>query len=173
VAGLCPARGAPIGSHAACDDERTGVWDAWVQTARGLEHYVLVKSRNVRKNCLAHLGRNCTGKIMDSYLSSVVGKILLFKVTGQFIEQAQSLIQTNGSAQLLYGKLIAVDAVGCWVENPRWSAIEARTNEKNLYMAHVLIPWHAFVSAAVFPDRTFAGVPDERDAQGIGFHAVL
>jgi hypothetical protein len=125
------------------------------------------------KTCLAHFGNNSKRKIMDSYLSGFAGKVVLFKVSGQFIEQAKSLVQPHGNAQLLYGKLIAVDAAGCWVENPRWSTVDARTHEKHVYMAHVLIPWHAFVSAAVFPDRAFDGVPDETEARGIGFNAEL
>ena len=110
---------------------------------------------------------------MDSYLSGFTGKIVLFKVTSQFIKQAQSLIQPNGNSQLLYGKLIAVDAIGCWVENPRWSTTDTRTDEKSVYVAHILLPWHAFISAVVFPNRAFDGVPDETVARGIGFHAAL
>lgn len=108
---------------------------------------------------------------MDTYLSQFIGKVILFRCTKQFVDDALSLLQPQDIASLLYAKLIAIDAIGCWIENPSWRTIDSKTKEESCYLAHTLIPWHALVSASVFPERFFDGIPDEDGGKSIGFHA--
>lgn len=108
---------------------------------------------------------------MDSYLGSFIGKVILFRVEPQFLQEARSIIQPHKPAPLLYGKLLAIDGIGCWVENTSWSANDMKTKTTESYLAHILIPWASIVSAAAFPDRGFPGVPESEDGSSIGFLA--
>lgn len=110
---------------------------------------------------------------MESYLSGFVGKVILFRLNHQFLMDALSIIQPHNTAQLLYGKLLAVDAIGCWVENKEWAATDMQTTVTESYLAHVLVPWSSIISAAVFPERAFSGVPDSEEGPKIGFLASL
>jgi hypothetical protein len=107
------------------------------------------------------------------YLCHFIGKVVLFKITEQFLSDACALLQPHDKTKSLYGKLVAVDGIGCWVENSSWKTIDAKTREQSQHLAQVLIPWHCLISAAAFPDRIFLGAPNEEEAKGIGFHANL
>lgn len=113
------------------------------------------------------------GACMNSYLSSFIGKVILFRVLPQFLQEARSIIQPHNPAPLLYGKLLAIDGIGCWVENPSWSATDTKTQTTESYLAHILIPWTSIISAAAFPDRGFPGVPESEDGSSIGFLSNL
>lgn len=106
---------------------------------------------------------------MQLHLAESVGKIILLRLAPQFVTEAREVIQpnANGEALLIYAKLIAVDAVGCWVENPSWKAIGAKTRKKepDRHLAHVLLPWRFIVSVAAFPHTEFRAV----SGSGIGF----
>lgn len=65
---------------------------------------------------------------MDTYLKNFVGKLILFKVSKQFLIDARWLLQPNEDTQTLYGRLIAVDGIGIWIENPTWRTANA-TNQ--------------------------------------------
>lgn len=106
---------------------------------------------------------------MESYLTNYINKVVLFRVSPSFIKDCQSLLQTNNEASLLYGILVAVDGLGCWVANRTWQTIDVKTKKKSRHNTHFLIPWNYLTSVAVFPDRTFDDAPEEEDARGIGF----
>lgn len=110
---------------------------------------------------------------MDSYLTNYINNVVLFRVSPSFLKDCQFLLQTNKKTSLLYGMLVAVDSLGCWVANRTWQTIDAKTKEKSHHNAHFLIPWHSLISVAVFPDRTFDVAPEEEDAHSMGFHAKL
>jgi len=94
---------------------------------------------------------------MQLHLAESVGKIILLRLAPQFVTEARDIVQTNGEALLIYAKLVAVDAVGCWVENPSWKAIGAKTRKKeqDRHLAHVLVPWRFIISVAAFPHTEF------------------
>jgi hypothetical protein len=108
---------------------------------------------------------------MNSHLINFIGKIVLFRVSPSFLEESRSLLQPHKEARSLYAKLVAVDTVGCWVENHSWQTINDKTKEKTQHNIHIFIPWNSLISIAAFPDRVFNEIPDETDVHGIGFLA--
>lgn len=110
---------------------------------------------------------------MEMYLHNFIGKVVLFKLTEQFLTDARAILQPHDKTQALYGKLVAIDSIGCWVENSLWITVDAKTKEQSQHLAQALIPWNCLISAAAFPDRAFPDVPDEDEAKGIGFHANI
>ena len=110
---------------------------------------------------------------MESHLASLIGKVVLFRVTPPFVEEARFTLQLRNPTLLLYGKLLAVDGMGCWVENSQWTADYMNTPEPSTYLAHVLIPWAHIISAAVFPERAFVDLPNDQHSTSIGFLANL
>ncbi|GAB6140264.1 hypothetical protein JCM14076_09930 [Methylosoma difficile] len=110
---------------------------------------------------------------METYLINYINKVVLFRVEPDFVKDCLSLLQTHETARGIYGLLVAVDSLGCWVANEKWETINAKTNIKSQHNTHILIPWRSLVSVAVFPERVFDGFAEEKDARSIGFHAQL
>lgn len=110
---------------------------------------------------------------MDSHLISFIGKVVLFRVSPSFLEDCRSLLQPHKEARSLYARLVAVDAVGCWVENRTWRTIDDKTKESSQHNIHILIPWNSLVSVSAFPNRAFDTDPDEEDVRSIGFLAQV
>lgn len=110
---------------------------------------------------------------MVSHLGGFLGKVVLFSVSPQFLDEASSIFQLQDTTPLLYGKLLAVDGIGCWLENKSWQATDAKTDEPISLAADLLIPWAYIVSVAAFPDDSFADVPEAEMKKSIGFLAKL
>jgi hypothetical protein len=110
---------------------------------------------------------------MESHLGNYIGKVVLFSVSPQFLEDARSIFQLHDPTPLLYGKLLAIDGIGCWVENKSWKATGLKSDEPISFVANHLIPWAYIVSVAAFPDDSFADVPDGEMNKSIGFLAKL
>ncbi|HLP99280.1 MAG TPA: hypothetical protein VK149_12650 [Sideroxyarcus sp.] len=108
---------------------------------------------------------------MDSHLGNFLGKVVLFSVSPQFLVEARSIFQLHGSNPLLYGKLLAIDSIGCWVENKTWKASDAKSDEPISFAVNLLIPWAYIVSVAAFPDDSFADIPEGEMEKSIGFLA--
>jgi len=110
---------------------------------------------------------------MESIIAQYVGKVVLLRVSQQFIDMASCFIQANNkSAQLLYARLEAVDHLGAWVENRLWKTADQATGEISEYKVFFLVPWQYIVSVALFPEREFSNdlLPEEH---GIGFLADI
>lgn len=110
---------------------------------------------------------------MDSHLGNFLGKVVLFSVPPHFLVEASSIFQLHNPTPLLYGKLLAIDGIGCWVENKSWQATDAKADEPISFAANLLIPWAYIVSVAAFPDDSFADVPEGEMKKSIGFLAKL
>jgi hypothetical protein len=110
---------------------------------------------------------------MESHLGNFIGKVVLFRVAPQFLEEAKSILQVREPNPLFYGRLLAIDGIGCWVENKSWTSTDAKTHQRNTHLAHILIPWSFVLSAAAFPEREFENVLNDEEAKSIGFHAKL
>jgi hypothetical protein len=108
---------------------------------------------------------------METKLKEYVSKTVLLNVTEAFARENEPLIQSGSTAQLLYAKIVAVDGMGLWVENPSWKARPARGGDAEAHTAHILIPWGVLISVAAFPERQFSKDEplDEKQARVIGF----
>ena len=104
---------------------------------------------------------------LDKYL----GKRVLLNVRDAFVEENRALLQLqNPKAKLFYARLVAVDEIGLWIENPGWKSRRDGSDFVS-HRVHVLVPWVSLISIAVFPDREFpddSPVPDS-GTETIGF----
>jgi hypothetical protein len=108
---------------------------------------------------------------METKLKEYVSKTVLLNVAEAFARENEPLIQSGSTARLLYAKIVAVDGIGLWVENPSWKARPARGGDAVAHTAHILIPWGVLISVAAFPERQFSKDEplDEKQTRVIGF----
>ena len=53
-------------------------------------------------------------------------------------------------SEALYTKLVAVDEIGVWIENPGWKS-SRDGGDWSSHRIHVLVPWGQLISIGAFP----------------------
>lgn len=108
------------------------------------------------------------------FLEQSIGKTVFLNLQKGFAEQNRALLQLREDAQAVYVKVVAVDGVGIWIENPKWKT-QPVGGEAEVHRVHVLVPWQALISVGVFPERSFKGTlaPEASGARPIGFDIGL
>ncbi len=88
-------------------------------------------------------------------IDKYIGKAVLFNCKADFIQENQWLLQRHSKSPLFYAKVVAVDSMGAWVENPKLEIMSEHDAEPAFHKVNILIPWHSIVSIAIFPEREF------------------
>lgn len=104
-----------------------------------------------------------------------VGKIILIKLTDDFLRNAKIFIQPGQSdVKLFYARLSAVDQFGVWIANNNWKTKPIKESQMQTHKAMILIPWHSIESLAAFPERVFDSPSiNSIKESGIGFLAEI
>jgi hypothetical protein len=107
-------------------------------------------------------------------LEKYIGKIVLFNVRPEFLKENRGLFQRADLSRHFYGRIVAVDGVGVWLDNPTWKTRpEGSDDEEMTYRMHFLVPWSNIISIGAFPDRKFSEEEgkeaEEQDIKRIGF----
>lgn len=96
-------------------------------------------------------------------LSEMIGDTVLM-----VLKNYEELQVTGITTPILYAKLTGVEALGIWIENPRWETISLGTGAPEHYRCHVLVRFEYLVSVIHFLER--AGFEAGEHAIGrIGF----
>jgi hypothetical protein len=100
------------------------------------------------------------------------GNTVLLNCRSEFLDENQWLLQMPSESPLFYAKIVEVDQLGIWIENPKWETHKTRHGDPQYYKTNVLLPWASVVSIATFPERRFDGDEEimEQKARSIGFH---
>jgi hypothetical protein len=97
-------------------------------------------------------------------LSWMIGDTVLL-----ILKNYEELQVTGITTPILYAKLTGVEALGIWIENPRWETISLGTGAPEHYHCNVLVRFEYLSSVIHFPERE--GFEAGEHAIGrIGFH---
>jgi len=108
-------------------------------------------------------------------LENYLGKTIMLNCRPEFIETNRGMIQKASDSPLFYAKLVSVDDIGLWIENPNFEVWKKQDGNPEHHRANILVPWNSVVSVALFPERKFLsdGEIYEKEATSIGFHPEM
>jgi hypothetical protein len=70
-------------------------------------------------------------------LNKYIGKKVLFNLRPEFVEKNVNFFQNAARTHLMYGRVMGVDQVGVWVENPQWKTRPVGSNEDVIHKMRI------------------------------------